>query len=70
MRPHAPLLVGVEDTLVVATGRGRGTPYGLADIVPAEAPADALSRYRSLLFLGWNTMTDEPYRNLEQRTLK
>jgi len=44
--------------------RFSGTPYGLVDIVPGEASAEALSRYRSLLFLGWNTMTDAQYRNL------
>jgi hypothetical protein len=44
--------------------RFAGAPYGLADIVPAESPVEALSRYRSLLFLGWNTATDAQYRNL------
>lgn len=32
---------------------------GLYDIVPIEADVDALSRYDYLIFLGWNTMTDE-----------
>ena len=44
--------------------RFSGTPYGLADIVPGEASAEALSRYGSVLFLGWNTMTDAQYRDL------
>ena len=44
--------------------RFSGTPYGLADLVPAEASVEALSRYRSLLFLGSNTMTAAHYRNL------
>ena len=33
--------------------------YGTYDIVPIEADVDALSRYENLVFLGWNTMTDE-----------
>ena len=33
--------------------------YGTYDIVPIEADLDALSRYEHLVFLGWNTMTDE-----------
>ena len=53
--------VGLQDR---RRSRFSGTPYGLADIVPAEAPPSALCRYRSLLFLGWNTMTDEQYQNL------
>lgn len=33
--------------------------YGMYDIAPIEADVDALSRYDYLIFLGWNTMTDE-----------
>ena len=33
--------------------------YGTFDIVPIEAPIEKLSAYDSLVFLGWNTMTDE-----------
>ena len=33
--------------------------YGTYDIVPIEADLDALMRYEHLVFLGWNTMTDE-----------
>ena len=33
--------------------------YGTYDIVPIEADVDALSKYEHLIFLGWNTMTDE-----------
>ncbi len=33
--------------------------YGMYDIVPIEAPVDKLSRYDYLIFLGWNSMTDE-----------
>jgi hypothetical protein len=32
-----------------------GTPYGPADIVPIEASVETLSRYPTLVFLGWNT---------------
>ncbi len=33
--------------------------YGMYDIVPIEADIDHLSRYDYLVFLGWNSMTDE-----------
>ena len=33
--------------------------YGTYDIVPIEADVDALSKYETLIMLGWNTMTDE-----------
>ena len=33
--------------------------YGMYDIVPIEAPVEKLSRYNYLIFLGWNSMTDE-----------
>ena len=33
--------------------------YGIYDIVPIEASIEALSKYDRLIFLGWNTMTDE-----------
>jgi hypothetical protein len=33
--------------------------YGQYDIVPIEADVDALKKYDYLVFLGWNTMTDE-----------
>jgi len=32
-----------------------GTPYGPADIVPVEADLETLSKYPTLVFLGWNT---------------
>ena len=32
-----------------------GTPYGPADIVPIEANPETLSKYTTLVFLGWNT---------------
>lgn len=41
-------------------------PYGLYDIVPAESPIENLSRYSCLIFMGWNTMTPDIYKNLCQ----
>lgn len=39
--------------------------YGMYDIVPVEADVEALLRYDYLIFLGWNTMTEE---NLDKLT--
>lgn len=36
-----------------------GTPHGLVDLVPLEADAECLSRYRLLILPGWNTMREE-----------
>lgn len=33
--------------------------YGMYDIIPAESSLEAMCRYDYLIFLGWNTMTDE-----------
>lgn len=33
--------------------------YGVYDIVPIEADPEALARYKYLIFVGWNSMTDE-----------
>ncbi len=33
--------------------------YGMYDIIPAESTLDAMKRYDYLIFLGWNTMTEE-----------
>lgn len=33
--------------------------YGMFDIIPIEAPLEKLAQYDRLIFLGWNTMTDE-----------
>jgi len=41
-----------------------GTPYGQADVVPVEAPVRRLEKYRTLLFLGWNTMDAAQLRKL------
>jgi hypothetical protein len=40
-------------------------PLGQYDLVPAEAPAEILHRYGCLVFLGWNTMTEEIYAKLK-----
>lgn len=40
-------------------------PYGQYDIVPVEAPLSVLNKYACLVFLGWNTMTDEIYGKLK-----
>ncbi|NLD87184.1 MAG: hypothetical protein GX633_02870 [Clostridiales bacterium] len=39
--------------------------YGIYDIIPATAGAEAMKRYEYLIFTGWNTMTEEIYSNLE-----
>jgi len=41
-------------------------PYGQYDVVPIEAPLEALKTYPCLVFLGWNTMTPEIYRKLKE----
>ena len=38
--------------------------YGDYDIVPVESPLDVLSTYEYLIFLGWNSMTEEIYEKL------
>ena len=39
-------------------------PCGQVDIVPIEAPAEALNNYGCLVLLGWNTMTEANYGKL------
>jgi len=46
--------------------RYTGTPYGQFDIVPVRAPLDVLQKYKTLMFLGWNTMTPEIYGKLRE----
>ena len=41
-------------------------PMGQVDIVPVESPLEVLQRYSCLMFLGWNTMTEEQYAKLKQ----
>ncbi|NQU10480.1 beta-galactosidase trimerization domain-containing protein, partial [bacterium] len=40
-------------------------PCGQVDIVPSEAPAEALQEYGALVLLGWNTMTEELHTRLK-----
>ena len=41
-----------------------GAPDGTFDVLPASASVQAMSRYEALIFVGWNTMTDELYQKL------
>ncbi|MEN6643333.1 MAG: hypothetical protein ABFE08_12880 [Armatimonadia bacterium] len=41
-------------------------PYGQYDIVPIEAEVEVLKRYGCLVFVGWNTMTEEIYGKLKE----
>lgn len=38
--------------------------YGAYDIVPVESDVSVLKKYEYLMFLGWNTMTEELYNKL------
>lgn len=40
--------------------------YGLYDVIPADAPAEKLSKYDTLIFVGWNSMTPEILENLKK----
>ena len=35
--------------------------YGMYDVIPCEAPKETYLKYDYLIFLGWNSMTDEIY---------
>ena len=41
-----------------------GAPDGSYDVIPAAASAKAMQRYDTLIFAGWNTMTEELYAKL------
>lgn len=41
-----------------------GSPKGQSDLIPITADVDKLSAYEVLVLPGWNTMTEELYRNL------
>jgi hypothetical protein len=43
-----------------------GTPYGPADIVPIEAELKTLSKYATLVFLGWNTADTDQVERLRK----
>lgn len=56
---HVPTVYGDFDMTA-------SVPYGLYDIVPAEAPVEVLQQYDCLIFIGWNTMNDGIYKNLKE----
>ncbi len=41
-----------------------GTPYGPIDLIPLEGPGPISSRYRALVFMGWNTFAEEDFNRL------
>jgi hypothetical protein len=41
-----------------------GLPWGQIDVVPANTPLKRLNPYKTLIFLGWNSMTNTLYNNL------
>jgi len=41
-------------------------PLGQVDVIPAESPLAIMKKYDCLIFLGWNTMTPEIYRNVKE----
>ena len=41
-----------------------GAPEGTYDVIPANASLEAMQRYECLIFVGWNTMTEEIYNKL------
>ncbi len=53
-----PYLHGKEDN----SGE---VPGGMYDLVPAEANQEVINKYSCLIFLGWNTMTEELYEKLK-----
>ena len=46
-----------------ATGQ---VPYGTYDILPASAPVEIMQKYDTLIYAGWNTMTEEQLEKLEK----
>ena len=38
--------------------------YGMYDVIPSEAPVEAMKKYDYIVFMGWNSMTDEIYEKL------
>ncbi len=39
---------------------------GMYDVIPAESSFEAMSKYDYLIFVGWNTMREDIYSNLEK----
>lgn len=40
------------------------TPYGTVDLLPVEAPLDVMSKYKTLIFLGWNTYSEDDFSHI------
>jgi hypothetical protein len=59
-------LFSLSHPLHRSTFRYTGAPYGQVDIVPIRASIDVLQKYKTLMFLGWNTMTPEIYAKLKE----
>lgn len=59
-----------NETLMGDHGRSfsGNPPLGQFDIVPAECDLKRLQRYKCLVFIGWNNMTDEIYEKLVKYT--
>lgn len=38
--------------------------YGMYDVIPSESPVELYKKYDYLIFMGWNSMTDEIYEKL------
>jgi hypothetical protein len=57
---------GWDDETVVGDMDFSGhPPYGQYDLVPIETSQENLNKYSCLVFVGWNTMTDEIYAKLK-----
>ena len=44
----------------------KGYPYGAYDVLPIESDLGAMKTYDLLIFVGWNTMTEEIYEKLKE----
>ena len=53
-----------NDCPVAPHGWYTGTPYGVVDLVPIEAPAKLLETYKVIAFLGWNTFNPDDFKKL------
>ncbi len=42
------------------------TPFGAVDLLPIEASAAAMKRYKALIFLGWNTFDERDFHRIRQ----
>ena len=55
-----------ENTIDAAGANGwfTSTPYGAVDILPIEASLEVMSKYKTLLFLGWNSYAADDVKRL------